>query len=360
MQYLWQFYLLVGLVIVQGLCLAFGRNLGKNLFLWICFLEFAFIAGFRAWDIGNDTLPYIYTFIASAAHLDLSISHMEKGYLAYNKLLALFTSNPQSLLIANALITLSSIFVFIKRYSSVVLLPVLLFLILSFGNTMNLMRQYLAVAIVLWGVPFIIQRKFIAYALCCCGAATFHQSVIVALGLYFIYPLQFKLKHLGWILIGTLLVFVFIAPLVDRVISITGRYGSYRGNILLGETTKLASVVKMLVQVVITSFCLFSYRFVFKRASNVVSGLNVSFLLWCSVLACCFQFISIRGTVMERLVVYFSIFNIISLPLFVRCYPRGIRAFVAIGLLGCFVLYQSIIFVYRPEWNYILPFRFCF
>ena len=172
--------------------------------------------------------------------------------------------------------------------------------------------------------------------------------------------MPFKIKHVLWVLIATVIVFIFLAPLLNEVISITGRYESYMGNILMGEETKLASMVKLAIQAVIIGFLLFSYKYVLPKNEIISSQISLSFLLWCGVVAFCLQCISLRGTVLERLVPYFSMFNYISIPYFVKCYPKNIRILVAVTLLACFILYKSIVFVYRPEWNYVLPFKFCF
>lgn len=360
MQYLWQYYLLIGLIAIQGTLLIFNSKFRKTLFVWICFLELTFIAGFRAWDIGNDTSNYVGTFFAVVSHLDLYLSHMEKGYLLYNKLLSLLTSNLQAILIANAIVITGAICFFCRKYSISVFMSILLFVILQFSGTLNIMRQFLALSIVLFSIPFVIKRRFIAFVICCIIASTFHKSAILAVGLYFLYPLKFKFRHLIWISIISIISFIFLAPILDQIIAITGHYEGYKGNILLGEETKLASVIKTLIQLIITTFCLLSYRFVYKKKSSVKELLPIPFLLFCSISATCLQFISIRGTVLERLVLYFSIFNLISIPFFIRHYPQKVRGLVAIICFGCFILYQSIIFVYRPEWNYVLPFEFCF
>lgn len=362
MGHLWQFYLLIGLVALQGILLVFNNNKsGKTLFMWLCFIELVFIAGFRAWHIGADTPSYVGEFISVIAGRDLSLSHMEKGYVLYTQFLALFTSNPQGILIANALIITGAIFQTIKKYSPVVLLPVLLFVILDYATTLNILRQYMALSIVLFAFPFVVKRDFILFAVSCAIAASFHTSAILAIGLYFIYPLGFKFKNLWWVLLATVACFVLLAPIADEIISLTGRYAHYQGNILLGEEMKAASVVKTFVQLAIAGFCVCSYKFVYKKGTYKTSiGLPVAFLLWCSVISVCLQFISIRATVMERLVMYFSTFNFLSIPFFVHCYPKKNRWLVTIILLACFIAYHSIIFVYRPNWNPVLPFEFCF
>ena len=360
MQYLWQYYLLITIVFVQGILLLRWGKAGKWIFAILCFVELAFIAGFRDWSIGNDTRNYVNTFILSIDYPQLLKSHMEIGYLWFNRFLATFTTNPQMLLITTSIFIIGVWVRFFYKYSVSFLISMLLFVALDYSATLTMIRQEIAMCMILLTIPFIIRRQFFLFLAVIILAVSVHHSSVLAIGLYFLYPLPFKIRHVSWVLMATLVVFIFLAPLLNEVISITGRYGGYMGNILMGEETKFASIVKLAIQAMTAGFLLVSYKFVLPKNKELHSQLPLSFLLWCSVVAFCLQFISIRGTVLERLVSYFAMFNYISIPYFVRCYPRNTRFWVICGLLFCFILYKSIVFVYRPEWNYVLPFEFCF
>ncbi len=355
---LWQYYLLLIIVSLQGLfCL---RNSDK-IFLFITFLELFFISGFRAWHIGNDTNVYVNLFTYAIDNYDLSFSYMEKGYLLFNKTLSLFTDKPQSILVITSFCILGPIFYFIYKYSKFIFLSTLLFVILQFSVTLNIVRQYISLIIVLLGFSFVIKRQFIKFLLCCLIATTFHTSSIVAIVLYFIYPLNIKMKNIITVFIVTILIFVFIAPFLDKVFQILGRYESYMGKTLMGEEIKLASIMKTLVNLSVFLFCFITYFFINKSKegfSNFI--LRPQFLLICSLLALSIQFISIRGTIIERVATYFSFFSIISIPTFINCYPKKIRMIIAAIIIFCFICYTSIIFINRPNWNYVLPFEFCF
>ena len=360
MQYLWQYYLLIAVVFVQGLFLLRWVKSGKWIFAFLCFVELAFIAGFRDWSIGNDTRNYVNTFILSMDYPQLLKSHMEIGYLWFNRFLATFTTTPQMLLITTSVFIIGVWVRFFYKYSVSFLISILLFVVLDYSATLTMIRQEIAMCMILLAIPFVIKRQFLLFLAVIMLAVSVHSSSILAIGLYFIYPFPFKIRHVSWVLIASIVVFIFLAPLLNKVISITGRYESYMGNILMGEETKLASIVKFAIQAMNVSFLLFSYKFVLPKNREFSSPLPLPFLLWCSVVAFCLQFIAIRGTVLERLVSYFGMFNYISIPYFARCYPHKIRFLVVSGLLFCFILYKSIVFVYRPEWNYVLPFEFCF
>ena len=354
---LWQYYLLLVIVSIQGFFCLKRKN---KIFLFITFLELFFISGFRNWNIGNDTKHYIDVFVAISSNLDLS-THMERGYLLFNKVLSLFTENPQSILIVTSFCILSIIFYFIYRYSKFVFLSAIFFLILQFSTVLTMIRQEMALIIVLLGFSFVVKRQFIKFLLCCILAATFHTSAIIAIVWYFIYPLNLKIKNIIAILLLTIFIFIFIAPFLDKVFQILGRYQSYIGSRLLGEEIKLASVMKTFVSFFVFLFCFVTYFFINKSKENFSNFIiRPQFLLISSLGALCMQFISIRGTVLERIAFYFSFFNIISIPAFINCYSKNIKILIEVIIIGLFITYASIIFIYRPEWNYVLPFEFCF
>ena len=354
---IWQYYLVIGIVSIQGfLCL---KNKNK-IFLLITFLELFFISGFMNWNIGNDTLNYVNNFIAVISSLDLTYSHMEKGYLLFNKILSLFTNDAQAILIVTSFFIISTIFYFIYKQSKFIFLSVLLFVIFQFSVTMCLVRQYMALSIVLLGFSFVIKRQFIKFLLCCLLAMTFHTSAVSAIVLYFIYPLNIKIKNIITILVVTSLIFLFIGPFLNNVFQVLGRYQGYIGSRLMGEEIKTASIVKTLMEFVVFIFCFISYFFVNNKEHNSKFIIRPQFFLLSSLLALCIQFISIRGTVLERIAFYFSFFNMISIPAFINCYSKNIKLILVIIIIGFFILYKSIIFIYRPEWNYVLPFEFCF
>ena len=360
MQYLWQYYLLIGIVLIQSsLFISLGQK-GKIFCVFLCFLELSFLSGFRSWNIGNDTLAYVNTFILSINFPELMKSHMEIGFLYLNRFIGFFTNNPQAILITTSIFIIGVWMRTLYKYSTFLGLSLLLFTILEFSSSMCIVRQEFSLCIILLGLPFVIKRQLIPFLAFVAIAMTIHTSAISAIGLYFIYPLKFKMKYFFWVLIGTVVVFVFLAPILDQIIGLLGRYGGYKGRSLLGEETKIASLVKLLIKGSQLAFCIFTYKYILPKTQKVPSILPVPFLLWCLFASFSIQFISVRGTLIERIGLYFSPFTFISIPYFVRCYPAKMRIFVAAGLLLCFILYKSIVFVYRPEWNYVLPFEFCF
>ena len=276
MEYLWQFLLLILVIFLQGLFINPKTKYGRAVFIGLCFAELVFIAGFRSWDIGNDTHTYINAFIFSGTYPELLRTHMEAGYLFFNRFLHLFTSNPQALLITTSIFIIGAWLKTLYKYSLSLSFSVLLFVILEYSTTLTMIRQEIAISIILLAIPFIIRRQLFFFLLMVALAVSFHTSAVFAVVLYFLYDIPFNFKYVSIVLLSTLSIFLFLDYISDLIIIITGRYSGYRGSLLLGEETKVASLVKTAVQFAITCFCYFSYRCVMPKSNKTCNNINVS------------------------------------------------------------------------------------
>lgn len=57
-----------------------------------------------------------------------------------------------------------------------------------------MMRQGLSMAIVWWGLPYVVNRKFLSFMLCCVCGAIFHTSALFFLLVYWIYRVNVRLS----------------------------------------------------------------------------------------------------------------------------------------------------------------------
>lgn len=355
---IWQFYFLLALLFLQGLLCLVNK---KGLFLGICFGELFLIAGLRAWTIGNDTIQYVSAFRLIADKVDVSQFYMEKGYILFNSLVSEITGNPQGLLIVSSFFIMACWYFFIRKYSTSIFLSVLLFVLLCFSSTLSAIRQEMALGFVLLSLPFLQQRKLLPFLMCVLIATTFHMTAMIALIMYPLYFWKYNLRNILLILLGSVVCLVFLAPLLYQIVDMLGgRYGGYFGNRLLQEQIKDASIWKTLIHFTVAFFCIFSYQRFAVRAKNMASPLPVPFLLLMVLIGACIQMISIRGSVLERVAQYFFPFEVITLPFCMKLYPAKIQPIIISIVLGAFISYASMVFIFRPEWNHLFPYEFCF
>ncbi len=75
-----------------------------------------------------------------------------------------------------------------KQLSNSFLLSMFIFLFSGFyNNSLNMMRQSIAIALFIFGIRFIIKRKFIQYITIIIIASLFHSTAILLLPVYFLY-----------------------------------------------------------------------------------------------------------------------------------------------------------------------------
>ena len=61
------------------------------------------------------------------------------------------------------------------------------FFFLMYTTAFNVSREYIAVAIVFWGIKYVFKSKFIPFAICILIAGLFHKSAFIAIILWFLW-----------------------------------------------------------------------------------------------------------------------------------------------------------------------------
>ena len=209
------------------------------------------VAAFR-YNVGTD-YSYTYTqrFLWHLNGFDLS-EIFEFGFIWLIDIIQLFTRNPQWLFIVCAAIFTFFTFKAIYQQSNWVPYSILMLVIGEhFFGSLNLMRNFVALAIFLYAFKYIRQRKLLPFTIYMFIAFAFHKSVIILYPLYFIY--QFKMSRKMAIIIFILT--CISLPLLDKIFEfiITRlQYGGYYknkvGNITLLKSTFLLNFLILMIQ----------------------------------------------------------------------------------------------------------------
>ncbi len=163
--------------------------------------------------VGADTIGYVKFFeemkgISFAElYLDKEM-RVELGYRLYAKLISLITDNYTVYFLFNGIIIFGSLYHFANRY---VKNPfVFFFLFVSLGTYSFVetgLRQSLAMAVCLWAVDFVKNKKPIKFILTVLLAYLFHKSAII---FFMLYPLTLIKRYDWMILIYGILAVVFV------------------------------------------------------------------------------------------------------------------------------------------------------
>lgn len=325
----------------------------NKLFLRVTFVLLFVVMASREMTVGSDTDEYLALFEKCSLYkwdiLNMS-THFEKGYLVLNVLLSYLHISPRVFLCIMSFIFSYAVYKFIKDNSDNPLMSVLLFINLLFlYQSMNIMRQFLALSVILlFGFNFIKNKQLIKYVVAVLVASLFHTTALIALFIYPIYHLRYSKK----IVLIAILIAIFGSILLSQIYlplsSLLGREAYYVD--MIGEA-KLGNLISTLI---------FLSMYVFSLL--VTAGKDrqkYSFYLYSLLFAAVFYCVSINMAVFSRVSQYYAIFSIIALPNIIEANIRESKIIVESLIVGLFITYASIVMINRPEWNSAYDYKTC-
>ena len=161
----------------------------NEVFLLLAILTASFLSGFRAATVGFDTQNYLNIF----ANIERGIwsPNVELSFQCVAKILLLIWNDPQWVLLVFAVATNALIFYrfwTLRKLGSFSWM-VLTYLVIYYLSTMNIMRQYLAVAVIFYATLFLDKKKYVPYLVCTVFACLLHTSALLGFALLPIYVL---------------------------------------------------------------------------------------------------------------------------------------------------------------------------
>lgn len=154
----------------------------------------------------------------------------EQGFLLFTKLLGIASSNFVVELFVIALIVTAAYYFFLMKYSDEIWVSLLMYFFYVFPKSSYIIRQYLAMAILLFAVKFILDKRLLPFFFIVVLASTMHRVSLLWLPVFFLYQIKNK-KAFLWIIIGVMaVIYVALQELALVLNSLGGdflRYGSY-------------------------------------------------------------------------------------------------------------------------------------
>lgn len=294
---------------------------------WGMAVVLVIIAGFR-YDTGTDysTYYHYYDNIRKGGE-PWSWMSFEWGFILLNKAIGLFYFAPEVYMFIVSTITVFLILYTCNSMSLDRMMSMLLFVTLYFYfSSFNILRQYLAIAIVFFSITFIKKGKLIPYILCIVLASLFHKTALIMLPLYFVSYRRFSLPIQGIFLGFCLFIALLGRPIITLIVSFFPKYSVY------ADFEAGSAWFNLGVLCVVYALALYSQR---KRKFtnrdhlylNVcVIALGLMLLTYCNVL-------------FARMAMYYYVFTILTLPHFIGRLKKKYRfpAKVAAAIMACMV-----------------------
>ncbi len=264
-------------------------------------------SGFR-YRIGWDYDGYVILFNT----VEIGDKYIEQSFILLIEFFRWIGLDYQSVFLFYSFFTLIFTYIGGKYYVKSLLLFMCLYTLFPFAyfHSMSVIRQSLAIAIILFGSKYICMHKIKKYIFFVLLATFIHSSAIAMLPVYFLGRIKFKLQwHIIFILISVLFSMVDILnPLIVKVLELIGltKYAVY----IILETTSaplsLGNILFYILTYILIVFLLFDYRLI-NRDEKMTLVLNMCTMM--NMVTFLFTF----SHALMRVRDFFSIFLIVAL-----------------------------------------------
>lgn len=335
-------------------------NHRKRFLLYVLsFLPFFLISGLR-YGLGTDYFRR-YTYDYTRMYEGEYVKNLEFGFVWLMKATMAFSPKPFVMFLVTSLMITGFIFSAIVLESRDKVLSICVFFLLGFFfDSMNIMRQFVAISFIFVGILFLVRRKKLSYAVCVCLAATFHSTALIMLVLL---VLDYKVLFSPKIFLPLLLVLVLLNTRLMGALEFllkNTRYNVYfSGKLFKGEVSYLFILENLCFYLLM--YRGYSHGYIRDRRASLFLNIQALALLCMCLGSCHMLFI--------RIALYFSTLQIISVPYYLHHYektfviPLG-RKHLRVEWIKVFIICCMLVAFYRTNIqtnvNEVLPYRTIF
>lgn len=220
-------------ILIVSLCVIWMYQKTKSFpFIIILCLVLAFFVGMRSFTVGTDSAGYARTYFSMSSFSSLSNAidglSTEKGWNALNWVLYQVNSHYWFFFVVVGFLCIVGAIILIKTLSPLPVISLFFYITLGFYLfAFAGMRQALAIAIYGLSLRYLIDREMMKYVLVVLISACFHQTVLIALPLYFVFTLDFSNKKVILIILGSAILGLFVTEIMSFLTSFEERYEVY-------------------------------------------------------------------------------------------------------------------------------------
>lgn len=309
----------------------------------LCISIFPIIIGGLRYDVGRDYFSYYYGIINYSQPKRINfMDEIGSKFIQYISS-EIFNSPAIYFFITTAIIILTILYALYRvSWYVPVGYSIFMFLCMEYAPSLNIVRQYMAVGIVLLAYTYMQEKKFKTFLILVLIAFSFHTSAIVVMPIYLIATKKYGQGSKKIILIISILAVVAYRPLMNLAMSIGigNAYEVYLSNYSSFDSREIIiPIIKFIPIMLIIS--VYRKRLIKYNQSNVmyIYMIFIGFIL---------QLTAINGPFIERISLYFSICQIIVLPQIIKMTSNKaenliIKIFIIGYGLMYFIIYYGIL-----------------
>lgn len=318
--------------------------------LIIIMVLMSLFAGLRRF-VGSDYSEYEWLF---GAYMEkpiwITIFEEEGFFWGISSLLGLFSTNTMLVFLATSTIIVVLIVRIISKYSINFSLSMFLYLtMMMYFNSFNGIRQWTAAAIIISGFHLLLEKKTWKYCLVIVLAYLFHNSAIIVLPIVFI--LKWKPKSgKTYLLYLTIFAFFFVFPgVTNRILEWVApdNYKKYFNN----QGDDGINILRVLVAVLPVILTRIFYD---NLIENEKERPLVDLLINLSTVNFMILLLATRNTIMARMDMYFSIYNVLLIPYLLRVFKKESRLTAKVMIMLCFFAYMYLLL---PVEAHLVPYK---
>ncbi len=296
--------------------------------LIISVIPLVFTAGFR-YGVGTDFGAYYKANEIFGGNVWEKIKTLhEPGISILIEIVNIFTRNGGAYIFAFAFLTIvPTAYVLLRRSDKYTLIMLLYVFCGCWHGAFNGVRQYLAATVILLGHRYILDKKFVKYAIAVFIAYCFHSSAIIMIIPYFVMRNKINYRNIFLLAIGTLIVsanyetvFSFVGLLKDKEV-VMDIYATTSVNILrvLANCAPAILAVVLYIKRDPTPEQTFYINGLIVNAAAMVAASNSAYL--------------------ARISIYTSLFIPMGLPKLIRLKDKNLEKVLWIIIIALFALF---------------------
>lgn len=205
-----------------------------KILIFIALLIPSLLAGLRAYEIGGDTANYgVYWFNEAVKYnnwfdfIKYSKGYsIDYGYATFNYIASRFGTDTHIFLFLLCFFELLVLYLAIKSYckKGALSLSFATYYLLYYNDSLNNLRQFPAILIVLYSYRYIKNKKLIPFLICIALASTFHVTAIFGVVLYPIsWMAENKFSKLNLVLISAIVLISCFS--IESIFGLFGKVG---------------------------------------------------------------------------------------------------------------------------------------
>ena len=281
----------------------------KILYYILSALPFFLVSAFR-YDVGTDYITrYTYDFNTMVKGTD--IPNLEIGFKTMVQIIIFFTTDPLPVFVISSAIIVGLVMATIFTKSKNMVLSILIFFIGGFYfDSLNIMRQYISISIILFAYRFLLKerKQKIYYIIAVLIATTFHSTSIIMLILVFLDKKM--LANIKFVLPVAAIILI----LNQRLFDIIGLFiQNTRFNVYLTGKLSVGDVSIVLIFENIVLYLMMYYIYYKNKKKDNIQKEDILFLNIEGITLLVIALGSVHMLFL-RIAFYFSMFQILSVP----------------------------------------------